>query len=154
MAETAFGHLLLNCYTFPMIGVDKAILGERMVRAAVREFWLEQQLSCPCCPVFLEDQNQRCWRIFYDDEELSWGLDTGKMPFPEVGSIVGNEEMEWRDVNLAGANRILGIATVGLDQSNTEDEAQFVISFDNGVCLSLRHRFSDDSSSFVILSTV
>jgi hypothetical protein len=47
------------------------INGKKLRRLIAIEFWLEDQLVTPCCVVYIGCDNERYWKLLYNDENMS-----------------------------------------------------------------------------------
>jgi hypothetical protein len=130
---------------------ESSIVGRVIGRGAAKEFWHEGQISCPCCPILLEDDAEVCWRVYYCDEEYVWKIDHGQVPFPRIGDVTGDQQMQWRSVRLAGEEHLIGRRVNSVEELHAGDNAQMQISFDNDALLSMHHDYSADTSGFEIL---
>lgn len=127
-------------------------IGIKVCRTAAREVWLDGKLSCPCCPIFLEDQHGQCWKLFYNDEVCEWQIKHSNMLFPEIGFETGDNEVKWIDVNLRGSYSLIGKTLTGFSAQTEAHCAVGSLTFDEQIMLRVEHQFSDDKSQFVIES--
>lgn len=134
--------------------LSESPIGIRVYRAAAREVWLDGELSCPCCPIFLEDEQGQCWKLFYDDEICEWQIKHSNIPFPEIGFEAGDNEIKWIDVDLKDGHRLIGKTLTEFSTQTKDRLALGSISFDEAVKLQVEHSLSDDASAFKIESAV
>ena len=120
-------------------------------RIAVREFWHDGEIASPCCPIFIEDQDKRCWQLYLDDEDYEWKLHSDIQEFPKFGVIDGGEDMEWKDVKMSNSNHILG-KTVNLFSSQiNQTTSSAKLSFKNGWMIVATYDFKKETASYEVL---
>jgi len=125
--------------------------GANIIEAAATEFWLDGQLSCPCCPIFLKDDNSKCWTVSYDDEYHKWRVDLDKLDYPIVGTKQGDDHMLWREVELTGSKSIVGNKIISFKEIFSERAREAIVLFANGSTLNFKHNFETERSEYNVL---
>lgn len=125
--------------------------GVNILEAAATEFWLDGELICPCCPIFLKDDNSRCWGVRYDDEYHKWRIDLDGHDYPIVGTKLGDDHMLWREVELTGSESIIGNKIVSFKEFFSKGGREAIVSFANGSALKLSHNFKTERSEYTVL---
>ena len=134
------------------MSVPKAtLLKARVVNAAAREFWLEGELSCPCCLIILRDESGQTWRVYYDDETYRWYTSPWQEPFPEIGTVIGDEDFQYRHVQLSESDKIVGSRIINIEEYAADGSAHMEIIFENDFRLECHHTFSDETSGFEVV---
>ena len=127
-------------------------IGASVRRVAAREFWYNGVQSNPCCTIFIEDHDQRCWELYYNDEHQEWRLAHSDLGFPEIGSEFGDTEMKWLNVDLAGGAALKDKEIIDFRESFDARGAYGRILFDGLVTLRVTYSFSDEVYSFLVES--
>ena len=89
-------------------------IGKTIKRIAAREFWFEGELSNPCAPIFIEDEDRKCWSLFLNDENYEWELLPSTLEFPKMGGVIDGDNMQWRDVAVERSTRLVGQKIISL----------------------------------------
>ncbi len=131
---------------------EENLIGHVIIEASARQFWLCGNLSCACCPIFLKDNHSNCWRVFYDDEACQWRVDANKINYPIVGTITGDDKMQWRDTKLFDGHKIFGSPIQGFKEISKDGVAIAIISFQNGSKLKLQYKYENDRSDYTVLT--
>jgi hypothetical protein len=122
-----------------------------VVRVAAREFWLDGELICPCCPIFIETEDRRAWKVFYDDERCAWKIEPSNLEFPTIGSSMGEGEMKWFDVELRGGSQLVGRRVLRFEAKHDEGEtAAGTLRFDGPLTLAVTHKFDTERSDYSV----
>ena len=79
-------------------------------------------------------------------------MDVDGIAYPIIGTTVGDDEMQWRDVGLEGAQRFLGSQILSFKEFSSENFAHAVVEFENGSSLKLKRNFTTDDSEFATLT--
>jgi len=89
-------------------------IGKTIKRVAAGEFWFEGELSCPCCPIYIEDEDGKCWKLSLNDENYEWDLLASSDSFPRIGNVIDDGDMVWRDVAVENSARLVGQKIISL----------------------------------------
>lgn len=133
-----------------MNSASKGLVGNTISRLAIRQFWLDGELSSPCAPLFIEDTDQACWKLWYDDETWRWQLSRAEETFPVVGSERGDHQFKWRDIEPEGAGALADHRVIGVETNEDRHRAQACVRFENGSCLKVTHDLKADRTNLLI----
>lgn len=126
------------------------LLGRRVLDVVAREFWHEGMLVSPCSPIFLKDDLESFWRLSWDDEVWGWDLDPWCQKAPQAGYVSAGDNMEWRDVDVAGKSALVGAKVEGFTCGADEVRVTGMVRFSNGCRLLVTHDRASERLSYTI----
>jgi len=88
-------------------------------------------LSTPCSPIFIEDEDGTCWSLSLNGENYEWELLSSPLDFPEVGDIIVDDDMEWRDVAVENAAYLIGQKIMSLVAFYPEGKSCIILKCEN-----------------------
>ena len=132
---------------------ETKLIGRKLTRIAAREFYLDGIISSPCCPLFIEDENQECWQLYYDDETYEWKLHPKIQNFPEIGTIRGDSKMQWKDVEVANAPLFEGKAITAFATKSGEKSCSAKLFLENGWVIFTTYDFETETQQFQVTQT-
>lgn len=115
------------------------------------EFWFKDQLVTPCCVIYIEADDERCWKLFYNDETMSWELEAAAF-IPEAGSVEGDEEFRYAAINLGERLGITNQTVTGAEERDRGDFAEFVVHLGKGATVTFSNHYQSDEQSVKIAS--
>jgi len=115
------------------------------------EFWLKDQLVTPCCVVYIEADDERCWKLIYNDETMSWELEVSAF-IPEAGSVEGDEEFRYTAINLGEKLGITNQTITGTEERDSGDSAEFLVHLGKGATVTFSNHYQTDEQSVYIAS--
>ncbi len=115
------------------------------------EFWLNDQLVTPCCVIYIEADDERRWKLFYNDETMSWELEAAGF-IPEAGSVEGDEEFRYSAINLGERLGINNQNVTGAEERDRGDFADFSVHLSKGETVTFSNHYRSAQQSVKIVS--
>ena len=113
------------------------------------EFWLKDRLITPCCVVYIGTDDERYWKILYNDETMSWELEASAF-IPEPGSVEGDEEFRYTAINLGEKLGITNQEIIGAEELDRGDSAEIVVHLGKGASVTFSNHYQSDEQSVKI----
>lgn len=132
---------------------NKLLLGLKINNIAACQFWFEGGLSSPCSPIFIMDEYDSCWNMSLNDENHEWEISFERVAFPEIGSIILGDDMEWRNVGVENSNKLVGQKITTFKKYFFEDKSCAVLKCENGWGILAAHYFTLETDVFQISKT-
>lgn len=104
-----------------MTGPSETFIGSRIHRLVARQFWLDGELISSNVPVFIEDIDGICWKLWFDDEEWVWGIERSEEACPGLGSELGDITFRYKHVEPSGAQHLVNQKVISFDVRDTAD---------------------------------
>jgi hypothetical protein len=115
------------------------------------EFWLKDRLVTPCCVVYIGTDDERYWKLLYNDETMPWELEASAF-IPETGSVEGDEEFRYIAINLGERLGITNQTIIDTEERDCGDSAEFVVHLGKGTTVTFSHHYQSDEQSVKIAS--
>jgi len=99
--------------------------------------------------VYIGADDGRAWKIFYDDETMSWELEASAF-IPEPGSVEGDEEFRYTAINLGEKLAVTNQEIIATEELDRGDSAEFVVHLDKGVSVTFSNHYQSNEQSVKI----
>lgn len=115
-------------------------------KAVSREFWLDSELICGCCVLFIESVDGSRWQVLYDHEMSKWVIEnTNDLPIPDTE--LGDSEFRYPHVDWTDIYSIRGEGLIEFNSYSTATEHIAELIFQECEALVLVYAFKTEKIS-------
>ncbi len=121
----------------------QVLTGRACAELCAREFWRDGNLIHAFCVVFIKDEQDDVWQIFFDDECGTWKLEATS-GFPEPDSMEGDDEISYRIVDLLERLPVKGDRFLGFTCTEEDGGMRAKLRLQSGRAIVFDHVHSID----------